>query len=255
MGSGVNLNIGNARFNQDGGYLGTNGNNHIRVYNGGFNLNGGRVYGTVDLTNSYFSTSVSNANGLVFNVLSGGSGTLYGNLSSGAEVYVYADAAGGSNFLYLDNNAVNNGFMKFIASGGYGININVGNNTGTLNNAGIINFHPDSTTFNSLYGSLQNTGSVFVNGYTIFNGNVNNNGFFAINKGGIAEIGTNSTFYQNGTLQIDGTLSLDQGGKNRPRPQLHAQYWWKLLLSGRAGRWCWLGCSSRRRGRVPGGAG
>ena len=189
MGPGSTLNIYNSRFNQDGGSLGADSSNHIAVYNGGFNLNGGVVYGTVDLSNSFFSTSVSSASGTVFNVMAGTGATLNGNLAANANVNVYADNVSGGNTLYVQHNAYNYGSIKLIATNGYGVDFVIGNRSETFYNAGTMNFAADHTTSTSVYGNLVNSGGIYVNGYTLFNGNVNNNGIFLINKGGIAEIG------------------------------------------------------------------
>ncbi len=217
--SNVTLSMSNARFNQDAGNLGNDGNTHFVIHDGGFNLNGGQVFLTVDLFSSFLSTSVPNAFGVAFNVFT--AGTLNGNLSPGANVFVVANGVIGGSQFNVQNNASNNGFIKLTALNGYSIDFVIGDGTGTFHNPGILNFAADAISPNIIDGNLDNAGSLFVNGHALFNGNITNTGSFTIQKGATAELAANRTLFQSGILEVDGTLTLDNGRQNRPFRRLH----------------------------------
>ena len=212
--SGVTVRMDGPRFNQDVGTLGNDGSSSIELHGGGFNYNGGVVRGTVYLYNAYLSTGVSNVQGTVFNAYN--QITLNGNLAPGAILNVIAPSPNGANYLYVQDGATNHGLIKLINTSGYGIDMHIGDDTGTFHNAGTLNFSPDHSSSNSVYGNLVNTGGIYVNGYTLFNGSITNNGSLYVNFGATAELKDNQTLYQNGTLEIDGTLCLDAGAQIIP---------------------------------------
>src|SRR5262249_32249669 len=67
IGNNSTLWMSRYRFNQDTGSLGTSGATHFIIHNGGFNFFGGNIYLTVDLYNSWLTTSIPNGGGTAFN--------------------------------------------------------------------------------------------------------------------------------------------------------------------------------------------
>ena len=213
---GVTVTLTNYAFTQDAGYLGDGGAAQVNIIGGGFNYNGGIVYATVNLYSSYLTTATTNGQGTAFNIYPGGA--IYGDLAPNTVVAVVANSDAGANNLNVENNATNHGTILFNGLGGNGANLVIGNSSGTYHNAGTLNFNPDSITQSSVYGRLDNLygGTIHINGHTVLNGGVTNYGSMTIANGATAELANNQILYQYGTLEIDGTLSLDDGAQVVP---------------------------------------
>ena len=225
---GASLTMNSARFNQDAGYLGNSGAAvHFTINNGTFNYNGGVVYTIVDLySNSVLSTAVADGNGAGFNAY--GDTTLHGNFAANTTLVSIANGVIGGGDLYVDGNATNRGHIYIAAAGGYSNTLFVNAENGNFNNAGTLTFSTDNISNALVVGALTNTGSVFVQGSTYFYGSVYNYGSMTITQGNTAYITDGQTLYQDGALEIDGSLNLGINSQIIPGPQF------SFLVGGRA---------------------
>ncbi len=177
-----------------------------------FNFNGGTITGTPRLIAAALSIGNGSTGAAMFSMRS--SSTLSGDIAAAQTILVQGDNTFGAATLTAANGFTNSGMITLQSvANGQGAHFNV--TSGTLTNAGTLNFNPDPTAAGSrsMSANLINNGTVNVNNSVTFSkssGTYTNNNAFNIAADQTLTInGSSQVFTQaGGTLAVDGTFNL-----------------------------------------------